>query len=575
MSSFSFSVQVTSFYNRFTLDFVTRAGFSSLVSRSMMRMTRLLAVSMIGMLCSLYGQEPITVSSAVRAVTVYPDRARVTRTGTVTLPEGTSVLQFVGLPEGLEEDSVVVHGQSDAALTIEGIDIRNQFLAASALPRTQELQGQLRGLEDQKESFTATKGVLEEKRAFFRNLAAGLGKGEKEPVNVDEIKKLYTYYGDELSSVAENILSVERSEAKLEPEIDRVKRELEALGSGQQKSQRVVLVSVKTGASAKAEFTLSYVVGNASWTPSFDARVDSTTGKVELLYNALIRQKTTEDWSDVRLVLSTAQPGRNGRMPDLEPAFVDFKIPEPMPMSAGRASNMPAPMRAEAPAQADELALKSTNAEANVQTTGLAVAYEVELPVTIPADGQPHRTNVTLLNLQGGPEYVTTPKLDPGVFLRVHLVNTSPALLLPGPVSVFRDGEFTGTIPLSLLPAGGDFDLYVGQDDSIKAERKETVHKRSETGILNKREVEDRTYQISIQNFRANPIKLLMYDQLPVSETADVVVNQGPFSDKPATSDKDSGKLSWNIELGPKAKKVIEFSYSVEWPKGKEIAGGL
>ena len=160
-----------------------------------MRVTWLMAVSMFGMLCSLYGQEPIPVSSSVRAVTVYPDRARVTRTGTVTLPEGASVLQFVGLPEGLEEDSVVVHAQSDAALTIEGIDIRNQFLAASALPRTQELQGQLRDLEDQKKSFSATKDVLEEKRAFFRNLAAGLGKGEKETVNVDEIKKLYTYYG--------------------------------------------------------------------------------------------------------------------------------------------------------------------------------------------------------------------------------------------------------------------------------------------------------------------------------------------------------------------------------------------
>jgi uncharacterized protein (TIGR02231 family) len=538
-------------------------------------MTWLLAVSMIGMLCSLYGQEPTPVSSSVRAVTVYPDRARVTRTGTVTLPEGASVLQFVGLPEGLEEDSVVVQAQSDAAVTIEGIDIRNQFLAASALPRTQELQGQLRDLEDQKQSFSATKGVLEEKRAFFRNLATGLGKGEKETVNVDEIKKLYTYYGDELSSVAENILSVERSAAKLEPEIDRVKRELQALSSGQQKSQRAILVSVKAGASAKAQFTLSYLIGNASWVPSYDARVDSTTGKVELLYNALIRQNTTEDWSDVRLVLSTAQPGRNGSMPDLEPAFVDFKIPEPIRMAAGRASNMPAPMQAEAPAEADKFSLASTNAEATVQTTGLAVAYQVELPVVIPADGQPHRTNVTLLNLQGTPEYVTTPKLDPGVFLRVHLVNTSPALLLPGPVSVFRDGEFTGTISLSLLPAGGDFDLYVGQDDSIKAERKETVHKRSETGILNKRVVEDRTYQISMQNFRANPIKLLMYDQLPVSKTADIVVNQGPFSEKPATSDKDSGKLSWKIELGPKAKKVIEFSYSVEWPKGKEIAGDL
>jgi hypothetical protein len=52
------------------------------------------------------------------------------------------------------------------------------------------------------------------------------------------------------------------------------------------------------------------------------------------------------------------------------------------------------------------------------------------------------------------------------------------------------------------------------------------------------------------------------------------VVNQGAFSDKPATVDKDSGKLSWEIELQPKVKKVIEFNYSVEWPKGREIVGG-
>ena len=62
------------FYIRFTLDWMTRAGFSSLVSWSMRKMTWLLAVSMIGMLCSLDGQEPTPVSSSVRAVTVYPDR---------------------------------------------------------------------------------------------------------------------------------------------------------------------------------------------------------------------------------------------------------------------------------------------------------------------------------------------------------------------------------------------------------------------------------------------------------------------------------------------------------------------
>jgi uncharacterized protein (TIGR02231 family) len=527
---------------------------------------------LIGVFCSVRGGEPSVVSSSVSGVTVYPDRARVTRTGSVTLAAGESVLQFSDLPDGLEEDSVVVRAQSDVPVTIEGIDIRHEFLAASAVPKAQELQRQLRELEDQQKSLEAKKSVLEESRGFFRNLSAGLSKGEKELGNLDDIGKLYAYYVGEISKLADEILSVQRSESKLQPEIDRVRRELDSLNSAEQKTQRTVFASVKAEGQAKVDFTLSYAIGNAYWTPSYDARVDSASGKVELVYNALVRQQTGEDWSNVQLVLSTAQPGRNGKMPELEPAFVDFKSEEsvsaPLPGAQFR-SSMPAP------ADAKKLTVQSTDAHAVVQTAGLAVSYEVQLPVVIPADGQSHRTNVLVVNLEGKPEYVTTPKLDLGVFLRLHLVNTSEALLLPGPVSVFRDGEFTGTTPMNLLPSGGDFDLYVGKDDSIRVDRKDVVHKRSETGILNRKEVEDATYQISVQNFRGNPIKLLIYDQIPVSRNADLVVNQGAFSDKPATFDKDSGKLTWNIDLGPKIKKIIEFNYSMEWPKGKEIVGGF
>src|SRR5262249_29566092 len=84
-----------------------------------------------------------------------------------------------------------------------------------------------------------------------------------------------------------------------------------------------------------------------------------------------------------------------------------------------------------------------------------------------------------------------------------------------------------------------------------------------------------KTFWITLQNFRPKPIRILVYDQIPVSKNADVVVNRGAFSDNPAAVDKDTGKLSWEIELPPKVKKVIEFGYSVEWPKGKKISGAL
>jgi hypothetical protein len=66
---------------------------------------------------------------------------------------------------------------------------------------------------------------------------------------------------------------------------------------------------------------------------------------------------------------------------------------------------------------------------------------------------------------------------------------------------------------------------------------------------------------------------VVVYDQIPVSKNSDITVNQGDFSDKPTAVDKDTGKLTWEIELPPKLKKAIEFGYSVEWPKGKEISG--
>ena len=539
-----------------------------------MSVLRLLVIvlSAGGICCSVYGQGSSAVSSSISEVTVYPDRARVTRTAITSLPTGTSTLEFSELPATLDESSIEVSAKADAPLTIEGIDVRQEYLVSSASPKAQELERQLEQLQDQKKSLQGEKDVCKEKREFFRNLSVGLGKGDKEPINTDDMRKLYAFYGEEISALSEKVLTIESSETKLDPEIDRVKRELDALRNAGQKSQRTLLVSVKAGAPAKGEFMLRYVIGDASWTSSYNARIDSGSGKVELVYNALVRQKTGEDWNNVRLGLSTAQPGRNGRMPELTPSYLDYRRPEPL--VSARALLAPAPLSANEPAQAKTESTDSEEAEAEVQKNGLSVSYLVGLPVTIPADGQTHRANVTVLNLAGSIEYVTTPKLDSGVFLKIQLVNSSDARLLPGQISIFRDGEFTGTLAMKLAPPGSDFDLYAGKDDSIRVERKELVKKRSETGMLNRKEVEDRRYQITLQNFRSGPVMILVNDQLPVSRNAEIVVNQGAFSEKPAAIDKDSGKVSWEIELQPKVKRVIEFNYSIEWPKGKEIEGG-
>src|SRR5260370_3183937 len=225
-----------------------------------MSMLRLLVVvvSAAAMCWSVYGQESSPVSSSISEVTVYPDRACVTRTAMASVPMGTSVLEFAGLPATLDESSIEVSAKADAPLTIEGIDVRQEFLASSASPKAQDLERQLQELQDQEKSLQGQKDVCEEKREFFRNLSAGLGKVDKEPLNLDDIRKLYIFFGEEISNLSGNILSIEHSETKLDPEIDRVKRELDALRNAAQKSQRTLLVSVKAGAAARDEVRLHY-----------------------------------------------------------------------------------------------------------------------------------------------------------------------------------------------------------------------------------------------------------------------------------------------------------------------------
>ena len=527
------------------------------------------AVLVSSFAASVYSAGMQTVSSTISEVTVYQDRARVTRVGSITLPQDETVLEFGGLPASLDEDSVEVSAKSSAHVTIQGIDVRQEFLAENANPQAELLRRQLQQLEDQKRSLASKKAVLEAKQEFFKDLSAGVGRSEKGQPNLDDLRKLYSFYGDEFAALSESLLNLETDARNLIPEIDRIKKELERLRTDAPKTNRKVLVSVKSDGPGQTEFSIRYSIRGASWSSTYDARLDSNSGKVELVYDGMVRQRTGEDWQNVRLVLSTAQPSRNGQMPELNTNFVDYQQEVPVPPPASVAGEVG---RAREPAASP--VYKADKAEAVMREVGTSVSYQVSLPVTIPSDGEPHKTSIAVLNLEGRPEYVATPKLDPAAFLRVHLANSTQVVLLPGKVNLFRDGEFVGSLGMKLVPAGSDFDLYAGRDDAIKIERKELVSKRSETGMINRKLIEEKKFQISLQDFRPVPVKLSLYDQVPVSKNTEIVVNQGAFSDKPSSIDKDSGKITWEIELKPKEKKVIEFGYSVEWPKGKEVVGG-
>ena len=92
----------------------------------------------------------------------------------------------------------------------------------------------------------------------------------------------------------------------------------------------VVDVLVETAGVPKsgALIEVEYIVRSARWSPVYDLRAASDASSVRLVYRAEVVQQTRERWSDVELLLSTAQPHLGAQGPDPVTSWVNVVEPQ-------------------------------------------------------------------------------------------------------------------------------------------------------------------------------------------------------------------------------------------------------
>src|SRR4029079_15418327 len=128
--------------------------------------------------------------------------------------------------------------------------------------------------------------------------------------------------------------------------------------------------------------------------------------------------------------------------------------------------------------------------------------------------------------------------------------HTEDAPLLPGQVSLYRDGTFVGRSPLALAARNEDVRLGFGADEKVKITR--TVVRRLEgtAGIIGSSRIDEREFKTTIKNGHDFPIKVAIEDQIPVSEMEDIQVEMLPATTPPTARDlRDRrGVLEWAFE---------------------------
>ncbi len=554
-------------------------------------MRRTVALSALLFLATPAAAADVAAASKIDAVTVYRTSARVSRVAQLQLPAGDARVLLAGLPAQLDDDSIRVTGKGTAKARILGVSVEAvtraevaDAAARAAEQKLEALQAEDHGLEDKIRVAQARAKFVESLRSTYseeraKNLAV---RG----VAAKEWAELSAFVEAELGAASVSQRKAEAARRELARRIEAARADLEKLHAKRSETTKTVAVELDADRSGAFELTVSYVIASAGWQPIWDARLAPDQGKVELALRGTVAQSSGEDWREVRLSLSTAQPSRGLFVPKVEPVYLNKLVAPPRPARSKKAYGdamtraMPsAPARAAgrelgAVAEEEPAPLAMEAPEADVQQGLLATTYTAPRRETVDGSGQARKVDLARYPLAAQISRTAAPRVDPAAFLTAKVTNDTGVPLLPGLAGVYVGDEFVGRAPLAATPAGGELELSFGADDRIEVQRRVLERRHETAGIVSKDEIWKYRARISVKNRYAAPAAVKLLDLVPVSRDEGIKVSLLDGSTPPTREDPERpGVRIWELSLEPRAEKVVEIRYEVRYPRGFPIQG--
>ncbi len=527
----------------------------------------------------------LDLASRIDRVTVYPDGAVVTRLGQASLGAGASQIVLRGLPATIDPASIRVEGKGSAAFSIGAVDVRT--VPGDARPAVDAaLESRLKALRDEREVVTGRLLAAQGKKAAIDRFAqAGpdaLGS-EGKALAITEWASAWDAIGGGLARVAEELRLATAKARDLDAEIaalERARPQAPLPGA----PKRDVVIAVEAAGATQAEFTVSYRVAGAAWLPAYEARLATGAKPVlDLTRRAEVTQRTGEEWNNVSLSVSTVRAARGTAAPELfsqQIAFQDAQVLGQVNETARtRAQPMAAPKLARSEADAVALpapapmAVAAEPVRAIVEAGAYQASFTVPGRVTLTADGAMKALTLAQRTLEPVLSARVVPVLDETVYLDAALTNDEEVPLLPGLVTLHRDGTYIGRGRFGLVVPGDKTTLGFGADDRIKVKRVPVKKRENEPTWYGQTKTDLSEFRTTIRSLHSVPVKVTVLDRLPFSENSAITVEQLPQTTPPTEKQPGDrrGVLSWTFDALPNTEKEIRLAYRLKWPGDREI----
>ena len=612
---------------------------------------------------TLFAQEipEVVTKSKITEVTVYINGAQIKRTAEAELNAGKSVLKFVNLSPYVDAKSINVRSTGD--FTILSVNHFQNFLQQQT--RTKALEELNSKRDDLEKKITLEKTyieILNEELNFMKRFSTV--DVNNTSINLNSLKESVNYFTDKVT--ANKLKQVERNNniELLSKELDKVNNQLKLETEKTDIPTGEIIVSIDAKKNVHATFDISYIVKNAGWFPSYDIRVKTIDEPVTLIYRANIHQNTYEDWNNIKLILSSADPNEETTFQELKPYQLSYNLLPPsykgnitqvsgyifdgqtkeslpgasliikgttigavtdvngfykitIPPSGGTLvcsfigyktqelpisnQNMNITLEQDV-TSLDEVVVvgygvqnKLSGAVSGISTSNLNKSikirgtssiqqsplieiqptknqtnfeFEISTPYSVLSNGKNLTVDFENLELTAIYEYYATPKIDNNAYLLARVLDWEKFNLLEGEANIFFEDTYTGKTLIDVRYMSDTLSISLGKDKSVSIKR-EMQKQFTTRQFLGTKKEETKSWLISVKNSKLQVIDITVLDQIPVSTLEEIEVQ--PLNLSNGLLDKETGKLTWKLNLKPSEKIDIDLKYSVKYPKFRTL----
>ena len=505
--------------------------------------------------------------ASIERVVVYSDRAQVDRTASVALAAGRTEVTLTGLPAPLLAGSVRAYVDSDRGEVI-GLTQREEVHLDERRAEVRELLEQIRTVRSELRehqvadaALAARLAQIEQMRQYTRGVAAAQQASPE--ADIGSLDRSLDLFADESTRVLADRSEHQQAIADLQQRQSALQQQVNDLQYGNERTTTTVTVTVDAAAAATVPLVMSYGVSGVSWQPRYDLRYDDD--QLTLAYLAEVRQSSGEDWTDVKLVFTTARPDEMVPPPANQPLYLSgYKEKETTVQLGSLREEVDEAW--ESDGRADDDAPSSGEGIQVVQRS-LAVDLELTRSTSVPADGRPYRITVLDKVLEAEVDRYAAPSLSPHLYLRARTSNQTGVQLLAGTADVFRSTGYVGTLRLPALGPGEKLDLSLGPAGPVTVSREFDVQRNREVVTTPGRKKVHFVYDLVVNNYGDEATDGVGAEAVPTSRVDQVKVTVDEETTQGFETDEGGSVHSWTLQLAAGEEQRIHLAYVVDLPE--------